>query len=48
MLVVLALCKCENLQLDLGLQGPKWIFIIYQKTPANQPASKQTSMHTFV
>lgn len=30
----LALCKCENLQLDLGLQGPKWIFIIYQKQQA--------------
>lgn len=42
-LLVLALCKCENLQLDLGLQGPKWIFIIYQQTQA----SKQASIYLF-
>lgn len=41
---LLALCKCENLQLDLGLQGPKWIFIIYRK---NTTASKWASEHTF-
>lgn len=47
---LLALCKCENLQLDLGLQAPKWIFIIYQKTqlPASKQANERLSESTFV
>lgn len=41
---------CVNLQLDLGLQGPKWIFIIYQKTqlPASKQVNERLSESTFV